>query len=392
MYVATPTWDGGYQAHGQPNYLTFDTTWVTSYSYSYPSEPVYYSYEVQVPYDYYKEVEVTQDFPGRVISQSAVLPRAGWVPQIGLFYTKVGPTGDVNLLICRCTNGKPDPEKVLSTVTLARADMKVYPTETIVPVPPFMVSAGERIGVFEITQGAHYAALGDAGFTEGTLFLGNDGQYQQGDLTRDRKLKIYMAQFETARTEVELQNASLAGGIAEIAFSTEQPKLPGASLVFEMRINSIWERIDGDNLGKLASQPELLPLRAVFTGTADIQCGLQLGANRVTVSRPTLTSPITSAPIAVAPKRYFQVDIQVDRWDATKHTAACQLLSGAGYATVTNPTTSVVLDGDQPGFKRLRFTFDVGSNITSYKVRDTLTRTSDGAPPRRLERTSIATG
>lgn len=392
MYVATPSWDGGYQASGQPNYLTFDTTWVNSYSYSYPAEPAYYSYTVQVPYEYYQETEVTVDFLGRVIAQSIVMPRAGWIPQLGLWYTQIGPTGNVEILVCKCTNGKPDVSKVITQVTLNRADMKKYPEETIVPIPPIMVAAGERIGFFEITQGAHYAALGDAGFTEGTLFLGNDGVYIQGDLTRDRKMKVYMAQFAAPRTEVGLQNVSLSGGISEISISTEIPKLQGASLAIEMQIGNVWERMDGDNLGKLATQPDIVPLRAVFTGTADIQCGLQLGAGRVIAARPTLSSTITSAAITTPAKRYFQVDIDVDAWAAAKNTATVKLLTGAGYATETSSTTLVVLDGDQPGFKKLRATFDVGANVTTYKVKHTLTRTSDGPAPRRLERTAVATG
>jgi hypothetical protein len=392
MYVATPSWDGGYQSNGMPNYLTWETSWTNSYSYSYPSEPAYYSYTVQVPYEYYQETEVTVDFLGRVIAQSIVMPRAGWIPQLGLFYTQIGATGNVEILVCKCTNGKPDGDKVITQVTLNRADMKKYPEETIVPIPPIMVAAGERLGFFEITQGAHYAALGDAGFTEGTLFLGNDGVYIQGDLTRDRKMKVYMAQFAAPRTEVGLQNVSLSGGISEIAISTEIPKLQGATLAIEMQIGGIWERMGGDNLGKLASMPDIVPLRAVFTGTADIQCGLQLGANRVIAALPTVSSTITSTAITTPAKRYFQVDLDVDVWDATKNTIVVKLLTGGGYATETASTTSIVLDGDQPGFKKLRTTFDVGSTVTSYKVKHTLTRTADGPNPRRLERTSIATG
>lgn len=392
MYVATPTWDGGYQASGQPTYLTFDTTWVNSYSYSAPAEPAYYSYTRQVPYTYYKEETVTQDYPGKKIAQDMLMPSAGWITKVGLFYDDLGPSGDVQLLVTRClANGQPDPTKVISQVTIPYANLKKFPAETEVVIPPCMNKAGERIGFIEITQGAHLATLGDAGYTEGT-FWEFQNVFFQGDQTRDRKIKVYQAQFLTARTEVALQTLELPGGMSDIDISTEIPSMDGAELTFEAQIGGIWQRLTPDNLGRLANQPTLVPTKAVFVGSSSSQCGLMLGPNRITVSRAALSSTVVSNAIAVSAKRYFQVDLQVDRWEAAKNTVTCQLLTGAGFATVTSPTTSVVLDGDQPGFKKLRFSFDVGAAVNSFKVKDVLTRTADGAPPRRLERIAIATG
>lgn len=363
----------------------------------YDPGPSQYSYQAQVPYEYYQDVEVTQSIPGVIIAQTFVAPRSGWLTDLGLFYTKVAADGNVRVMVCRTVNGKPDLSRVLSEMNLLRADMKRYtsdnPLETKVAMPPIMVKAGERYAIVEVTLGAHYAAMAEAGYTEGTFFTGTDGQFFQGDITKDRKFKVYMARFLSPRTEVNLQTVSLAGGIADLSIRTEQPLLEGAELIYEVQLNGKWERLTGDNLGALSALPNLLPLRAVFTGTADIQVGLQLGENRVVASRPAVASNITSKAISCPARRYFQVDFVVPRWEPTKNTHTVQLLSGAGYATVTNSATAVVLDeAPRPGWKRLRYTFDVGANITSYKVKSVMTRAADGKSVKRMERTSVATG
>jgi hypothetical protein len=362
------------------------------------SAPSQYSYQVQVPYEYYQDVDVTTSYPGVVIAQTFIAPRAGWLTELGLFYTKIAADGDVQVLVCRTVNGKPDMSRVMTRTTLARADMKKYstetPQETKFPVPPVMLKSGERYAIVEITLGAHYAAMAEAGYTEGTFFTGTDGEFFQGDIYKDRKFKVYMARFLSPRTEVNLQTVSLAGGINNLSIQTEQPQLDGASLHYEIQIGGVWQPLKGNNLGALSTVPDLIPLRAVFTGTADIQVGMQLGANRVIASRPTVSSTVVSKAITTPAKRYFQVDIVVPRWDETKNTITCQMLSGVGFATVTASSTATVLDeaASGPGWKRLRFTFDIGSNITTYKVKSVITRTTDGKSVRRMERTSVATG
>lgn len=355
--------------------------------------PSQYSYQVQVPYTYYEEQEVTTEYPGRHVSQTVVMPRAGWVTSVGLYFTQLAAEGDVRLLVCRSTGGKPDPTKVIGQINIPRAALKKYPERTKVTLPPFMVAAGERVGFDLITQGTHYAALGDAGYTEGTLFLDTDGAYLQGDITKDLKVEVYMAKFKAPRTEILLQNISLAGGITDLAIKTEQPTLDGATLIYEMQIAGIWQPISKDNLGKLTGLPEIVPLRAVSTGTSDIQAGIMLGAGRVEAWRSALASPIASKAIPVSAKRYFQVDVQVNRWEPAKNTAVATLLSGAGYATVTASSTSTVLDeGTKRGWKRLRFTFDTGAPVNSVKFKAVLSRTADGKAVRRFERTLVATG
>jgi hypothetical protein len=368
-----------------------DTPPPSSPSYGQPSQ---YSYQVQVPYEYYQDVETVTTINGALAAQSTVLPRAGWVVQLGLYYTQIGSVGDVEVLITRCTNGVPDPLKVISRATLARADMKKYPQVTLLPIQPVMGQSGERIGVIEISQGNHFVAMGAPGYTEGNFFRGTAaGGYLQGDIAQDRKLEIYMANFASPRTEVMLQNVSLSGGINNIAIQTEQPVLDGATLTYEAQIAGIWQPITGKNLGAFAGSPDIIPLRAVFLGTADIQVGMQLGTGRITASRPTLSSTVVSAAITTPAKRYFQIDLVVPRWDAAKNTVTMEMLTGGSYATVTASSTAVVLDeAGRPGWKRLRFTFDTTSTVTSYKVKTILTRASDGKPVRRMERTSVATG
>lgn len=364
-----------------------------------PSSPSYgqasqYSYQVQVPFEYYADVTATTDIPGFLAAQTLVMPRAGWIPQLEMFYDEIGPAGAIDLLVTRCTNGVPDATKVLSRVTVARNDLKKYPAGTLIPIIPCKVSAGERIGFIEITQGSHSIVMADAGYSEGTFFRGSPGGgYLQGDLTKDRKMRVYMANFVQPRTELLLQNISLAGGISDLKILTEQPKIDGATMHYEAQIAGVWKPLTGFNLGALAGLPDIVPLRAVFVGTSDIQHGLQLGAGRVVGSRPALSSTIVSNAITVSAKRYFQVDLVVNRWDPAKNTITMQILTGGSYATVTASATSVVIDENSiPGWKRLRCTFDVGSTVNSYKVKTIITRAADGLPVRRMELTAIATG
>jgi hypothetical protein len=354
------------------------------------------AYEVQVPYTYYQDQTSTTSYNGVVVGQTIVAPRAGWVTGFNLFFTQIGATGNVQVLLCKTKGGKPDLKRVLSQVTLNQADMKKYPLATHVALPPAMLQSGQRVALVLVTTGGHYVAMADAGYTEGTFFWGTDGDYFMGDISKDMKFEMLMAKFRAPRTEIVLQNMSLAGGIGEIDIKTQQPKFDGTSMTYEIQVGGIWYPLSPNSLGHLATQPDIVPVRAVFLGTSDIQPGLQLASNAIKVSRDNLSRTICSAAISTPAKQYFQVDLLVDIWNASHNTLTMTLLTrpgdtGSTYSTVTASSTSVVLVEDVGTKRRLRCTFNVGSAVTSYKVKAVMTRDAGYLSPTVSERTSVGT-
>ncbi len=92
---------------------------------------------------------------------------------------------------------------------------------------------------------------------QGTLFFGTDGDYFTGDLTKDIMFTLYGAQFKTARTEVQLQPVSLAGGITDITIEAPAIVPEGTSLTFEVQVGGKWYPLT--EVGKLSSKPDIVP-------------------------------------------------------------------------------------------------------------------------------------
>jgi len=303
---------------------------------------------------------------GALVAQTFLASNAAWLTKVGLQFTAIDATGDVNLLICETVGGKPDVNQVVTDVTIPVANLKQYPTETSVAVPPVLLEAGKRYAIVLVTQGAHRVAVVSGNkLTAGTLFNGTDGDYFTGDLTQDLMFTVYSAAFDVPRTEVALQSVSLAGGISDLDINVQTVVPDGTELDFEIQVGGIWYRLD-DGVNHLSGGPSIVPLRAVFLGTSDLAPALQTGPNLLTASRPAQTLEYWSAVRTIAaPSTSFQVDLIVDHnYDNATDTCVASIESGG----VSNAAALTEELPQSDGSILLRFHFTTPAYST-YQVK-----------------------
>ena len=222
----------------------------------------YYGYRVARQETRYELQTVTTSYNGAIIGQTFLVSNAMWLTKVGLQFTQIGASGDVMVAVCETEGGKPDLLKTLTRVTVARGDLKKYPEETAIPVPPVLLEAGKRYALVLITQGDHrLATVSGNNYTQGTLFFGTDGDYFTGDLTKDLMFTLYAAQFAQPRVEVVLQSVSLAGGISDINIAAPQIVPDGCELRYEIQVGGKWYPL-GDAAMRLSTLPDIVPPRS----------------------------------------------------------------------------------------------------------------------------------
>ena len=348
----------------------------------------YYGYRVARQETRYELQTVTTSYNGAIIGQTFLVSNAMWLTKVGLQFTQIGASGDVMVAVCETEGGKPDLLKTLTRVTVARGDLKKYPEETAIPVPPVLLEAGKRYALVLITQGDHrLATVSGNDYTQGTLFFGTDGDYFTGDLTKDLMFTLYAAQFAQPRVEVVLQSVSLAGGISDINIAAPQIVPDGCELRYEIQVGGKWYPL-GDAAMRLSTLPDIVPLRLVLLGTSDLAPAFRLAPNAITGSRAaTSLAHWSTLRTLAAPSASITVQVVVAQWDAANHTLACEIKSGA---TTYTPATTVVRDEPDGQAKRFTFTFTPPA-ISTYAIKLTGARTAASAPFVVVERTDVAT-
>ena len=348
----------------------------------------YYGYRVARQETRYELQTVTTSYNGAIIGQTFLVSNAMWLTKVGLQFTQIGASGDVMVAVCETEGGKPDLLKTLTRVTVARGDLKKYPEETAIPVPPVLLEAGKRYALVLITQGDHrLATVSGNDYTQGTLFFGTDGDYFTGDLTKDLMFTLYAAQFAQPRVEVVLQSVSLAGGISDINIAAPQIVPDGCELRYEIQVGGKWYPL-GDAAMRLSTLPDIVPLRMVLLGTSDLAPAFSLAPNAITGSRAaTSLAHWSTLRTLAAPSSSITVQVVVAQWDAANHTLACEIKSGA---TTYTPATTVVRDEPDGQAKRFTFTFTPPA-ISTYAIKLTGARSAASAPFVVVERTDVAT-
>ena len=348
----------------------------------------YYGYRVARQETRYELQTVTTSYNGAIIGQTFLVSNAMWLTKVGLQFTQIGASGDVMVAVCETEGGKPDLLKTLTRVTVARGDLKKYPEETAIPVPPVLLEAGKRYALVLITQGDHrLATVSGNDYTQGTLFFGTDGDYFTGDLTKDLMFTLYAAQFAQPRVEVVLQSVSLAGGISDINIAAPQIVPDGCELRYEIQVGGKWYPL-GDAAMRLSTLPDIVPLRLVLLGTSDLAPAFRLVPNAITGSRAaTSLAHWSKLRTLAAPSSSITVQVVVAQWDAANHTLACEIKSGA---TTYTPATTVVRVEPDGQAKRITFTFTPPA-ISTYAIKLTGARSAASAPFVVVERTDVAT-
>lgn len=320
---------------------------------------------VNVPYQYIDTV--TTNISGACIGQTFLNSQNGWLTKVGLYFTQRDVNGVVNVILCECQNGVPDVTKTIASTSLAAANLNAYPLATNFTFQtPAYLKAGTRYALVIVTTGNHkVAVVNGTEFTQGTIYYSMDEEYYQGDFTKDLMMTFYYAKFSNPRTTVNLQPASLSGGIADFAIAAQMIVPETCELHFEYQKDGKWYAIDETTAEQLLGLPAMVAMRAVFVGSSDLMPSLVLTRSTLTVSRPDTSfkhiSTLRTLGAATA-----QVDVQVLLRDfvADDHTCIVRLKHSS---TVIN-STSVTDKVEEDGIRRTAHFTGISPTISDYRV------------------------
>lgn len=326
---------------------------------------------------YMDRVVTTEGLNGSVVGQTFLVSQGGWLTSVDLYFTRVAAEGDVHVLICETVNGAPAFNRVVARTTLAAADLRTWPGVTKARFVPLYLSAAVEGSLYAIvlqTAGNHFVALVvNNKFAQGSLFHSSDGQWAQGDLTRDLSFQLNFATFEATRIAVQLTPLELENGIAAIDINVDSTRPAACQTTFEVQVNGVWTPLEDYEINPLAGLPPLLPLRVVLTGTTDAMPGIGIGPNgQCETWRPRSDfRHISTVQTLPAPCTTVYLDVRLEQWRGEPHhTFAARLLTGAGHATILTPdSVEDRPDGRDPFAIVKRYTFLPTDPISDFRVR-----------------------
>jgi hypothetical protein len=351
---------------------------------------------------YWEHIVTNHNINGSMIAQTFLQPQTAWVTGVGLYFTSKGESGDVNVLICETENGQPALKKVIGKSTLAYANILTASngaTVTKVPFQPTLLESGKRYAIVLITGGNHYVGMAPGTvYAQGTFFVSVDGAYQIGSFEKDLMFSLYQAQFPVTRREINLQALSLSGGISNIDILAAMAVPESCSLTFECQIGGVWKPLNEVASGNtiLYGLPALIPFRAVFTGTTDIQPAIDTTGSRLFYSRPRTTFKHISNNITVGtPTQTFKLVVILENYYETNHNLTATINFGAMGGAEQTPVTTTDVELDPPvdarsvNHKRIKRTFTW--NNTKIATPQTVFRiTLDGATTSALDTFHVA--
>lgn len=354
-----------------------------------------YTYSERVPTTRTVTDTVQEIINGATLAQTFVAPRNAWITRLGLRFTELDSSGDVRVLITHAPDGKPNQDTVLSTTTIPFEDLKSGRQETLVDLSPAFLDSGERYAVWLITSAGHKIATSDdVDQFDGLLMHKADGRWQEQTSTAAAMVTFYAPRFPRPRQEIRLNEVSLTGGISDIEIATEQDVRGGTHLLYEARINGLWQKLS--SLSELVSQsPDLIPLRAVFVGSRNMMPALQLGPDRVVVTATANSFTHVSSPRQLpAASADITVEVIAGLWQDSEHSLSCELIDNTNAATLTaaSHTVADLLDELPGNLTRVRhvFRFTPATATADYNIKLLGTTTATAQPFNVLERLDYA--
>ena len=353
-------------------------------------------------YYYWDRIETSHSVNGSVMAQTFLNSQDGWLTGVHLFFSRKANAGNVYVLLCETyENGQPNPNSVLAvSATLPPAYIEIWPKPTRVQFTPTLVQQGKRYALMLLTQGNHYLATTEANqLTNGTLFYSTDEAWFQGlgDMSRDICFELIFAEFNTNHVSVQLEPATLSGGVAAIDINADAIVPAGTTMTFEGQIGGEWVPLydPGPDAATpaLVGLPPLINMRVTFQGTTGLMPGIYLG-NRSRLytwrgrSDFTHISEVRTMPGAVTS---VIVTLRLENWRETPHhTCTTKLLRGGGYTT--EELADVTVDNfapDDPTALIRKLTFSGLPSVTSYKIKITGTTDNVLTPFHVAERVDI---
>lgn len=341
---------------------------------------------------------------GKMIAQTFQLSGTFWATSVELYINALGAAGDITVMICETDEGKPDFNRIVSYVTVVRADLTTGFCKF--PIEPTFLTAGIRYAICVVTVGDHYFAIStNNDYKSGTFFFAADDDYLVVAANQDLCFKLNIAQFRYLQTIVEFEPWNLAGGLnnVDIMMVGMFPGLAGPGHAhrfnWEYRIGSVWYPIvppvAGSNVATpLSNLPALVPVRARVTNDKHVAPGVRLSASAVGLSRPKLTMRhVSTLRTLAASSTYLDVTSDIANWNALQHTITCKLYHGvttANTGTVLNPAsvTDIALPA---GRIRRKWHFILPApGVYAYVVQFDATATSANNTPVIEERVDVA--
>jgi len=321
---------------------------------------------------YWDNITTPITVTGAQIAETWLQGQDMWLDAVGLWFSRLAAAGTVHVAVAEVSNfGLPDLSKVIASTTVQRADMALA-AETVVALQPTFLRAGQRYALVLTTAADHWVAtVNGANFTQGTFFYMLDGAYAQGDASRDLWMRLYRAKPKQQRAVINLSPLQLAGGILSIDLTAGAISPAGTSLSYEVQVGSTWYNLNDVSvyvLGQGGVIPPLLPFRAVFNGTDAVMPCLNLGDSLCKVSRPaTALRHISKTRTLPASSTQIRVIQRYEYFDPTYHTASVQLRTGAGFGTVTAPSSvSTAIDPVDGAYERT-YVFNLGAGVTQFR-------------------------
>ena len=274
----------------------------------------------QEPYVY--TTEKTRQINGAQIAQTFLNAQNGYMTGIGLWFAKFDRSAPITVLITETTLGQPDLSRVVGVGNIDTAQFDSATSDVVARfIDPVYLQGGKRYAIVLITAGDHEVHIvSGAEYAQGTLFEAIDGVYFQGDNTRDLRMKLYFAHFDSARTVVNLEPLELAGGITHIDLKVQGVIPDGCELHYEYQINGRWIAIAEGTAENLVNLPPLLPVRMVFIGTSDLMPCIGI-ASQIRVSRPAKAfCHFSTQRTLTDAKDVIEVQVLAVGFDAALHT------------------------------------------------------------------------
>ena len=305
---------------------------------------------------------------------------------IELNFSRVGTTGDVNLVLCEVgLNGAPRFDKVLARTSLTQSELSEGWVKF--SFTPTLLEAGKRFAWITVTTGNHALRITTGNeFTEGTLFWSTDGAWFQGAPEEDFWFRVNAARFAQTRVTTELVPLTLDGGLTQIQLLYEAWAPEGTELLWEVKTPTTdeWQPIRGetpDTPNPLVGLPAICQLRVTFLGTRDLAPGIALK----TTSRGRTMRPRSDALAITKPLLFgfdsnsITAEIVLDAFNPDWHDCTVSLVVDG--TTVAADTVSLDQDIQRSTRYTVRATFALGTATNTARLKIEMTTSTTQRVP-----------
>ena len=329
---------------------------------------------------YWQAVTTTNTVTGAQVAETFLCGQDFWLESVELTFTFIDTTQPVTVVVCKCSpEGTPDLTSVISQSTVQQANLQITPKTTVFAWTPAYLQAGNRYAIVVITSGNHKIATAPGtAFSQGNFFELTGGGFAAGDLTKHLCFTLNACLFSNPTTILTLQPLQLSGGLTDIDITAGTIAPASTTLTYQVcpSGSTTWISLSAATAGQLnagGNLPALLQFRCIMLGTPDIMPAINASASNIIVSRPK-TSAVHISTVRTPPSPTSSVTVieTYGNFNPQYHSCNCVLLSGAGYGTVTQPSSFTTIQ-QADGTTKRTYVFNLPSPLSSYKIETQMT-------------------